>query len=156
MIRNIKKSYPNVFIDWHPVLNGKVNINSIEVGSRKKYWWRCHNKKCGCNWKATIYARINLGDKCPKCTERKKEKFVSDLVEIKRIFKEIRLLQSDVDKNLDVFINDDSNKISKKRSSVNVRRKIDKINLYGLQLRKMIMTYKRKILSYKKIKKDKK
>lgn len=158
MPRSIKKEYPQIFIDWHPVLNGKVNPSAVKRTTRKKYWWKCHNKKCGCNWQATIYARIHLGDKCPKCTERKKKKFTNDILEVQKIFKAIRQLQLNGDRCIDNFIDDDSTKISKQRDSVSIRRNIDEINKLQMQLRKIVLGYKKKIIGYKieeKLKKNK-
>jgi hypothetical protein len=141
MPRSIKKEYPKIFADWHPTLNGKINPSAVRRISRKKYWWKCHNKKCGCNWKATINARIHLGDVCPGCTERKKKKFTQDILEIKKIFKEIKQLQLQVDKCIDNFIDDDSSKASKQRDSVTIRRKIDEINKLGLNYKKKMIVY---------------
>jgi hypothetical protein len=158
MPRSIQKEFPHIFIDWHPTLNGKVNPSSLRRTSKKKYWWRCHNKKCGCNWQATIYARIRLGDICPKCKERKKKKFTKDLLEIKKIFSKIKQLQLQVDKCLVNFIDDDSSKISKQRDSVTIRRKIDEINNLGIEFRKIILNYKKKMIGYnieKKLKNNK-
>jgi len=148
MPRSIKKEHPQIFIDWHPTLNGKVNPSAVRRTSRKQYWWKCHNKKCGCNWQATIYARIRLGDVCPDCTERKRKKFRKDLLEIEKIFSKIKKLQIIVDKCLDGFINDDSTKASRQRDSVSVRRKIDEIEKLNLQFRKIILQYKKKMIGY--------
>ena len=149
MFRNIKKEFPLIFLDWHPTLNGKVNPNTVKKSSRKKYWWKCHNKKCGCNWQATIHARINVGDVCPKCKERKKKRFTSDILEIKQIFKDIKRLQLQADKHLDIFINDDSVKAAKKLNAIAFKRKIDEINKLGLRLREIIVNYKKKMLDHK-------
>ena len=149
MPRNIKKEFPDIFIDWHPILNGKVNPSTLRRTSRKKYWWKCHNKKCGCNWKATIKSRIHLGNMCPKCTERKKKKFVRDIIEVKLIFKTIKKIQAEVDLYLDIFVNDESTLTKKRRNSVLVRKKISEINRLGLKLRKIILTYKKKIIGNK-------
>lgn len=154
MPRSIKKEFPHIFIDWHPTLNGKTNPSVERRTTRKKYWWKCHKLKCGCNWQATINARIHLGDTCPKCQERKKKKFTQDLLEIKKIFKKIKLLENQADKLLDIYIDEKSTKASKQRTSVAVRRKIDEINLLGLEFRKIILNYKKKFSDYK-LKKDK-
>jgi len=150
MPRSIKKQFPNIFLDWHPTLNGKVNPSALRRTSRKKYWWRCHSKKCGCNWKATIYARIHLGDICPKCKERKKKKFSEDSREVKMILKKIKYLQFQTDSHLEKFIADDNTAASRQRESVFVRRKIDEINKLGLQLRKLILSHKKKMIGYNK------
>lgn len=159
MPRSIRKEFPHIFIDWHPTLNGKVNPSALRRTSRKKYWWKCHNKKCGCNWKATIYARIRLGDECPKCAERKKKKFTQDLHEIKKMFKKTKQLQLQIDKCLSNFTDDNSTKKSKRIDSVKIRRNIDEINKIGLEFRKIILKYKKKMIGYnieKEIKNTKK
>jgi len=157
MPRSIQKEFPYIFIDWHPTLNGKVNPSALRRTSTKKYWWKCHNKKCGCNWQATIHARIRLNNECPRCKERKKKKFVEDILEIKEIFKKIKQLQIEVGKSLDNFIDDKSSGVSKQKESVKIRRKIDEINNLGLNFRKIILKYKKKMIGYnleKKIKKN--
>jgi hypothetical protein len=158
MPRSIKKEFPEIFSDWHPTLNGKVNPSTIRRTSRKKYWWKCHSKKCGCNWKATIYSRIHMGNECPKCIERKKKKFSKDLLEIKKTFKKIKKLQLQADKFFEIFTDDNSTKISKQNGSVAIRRKIDEINALGLIFRKIILNYHKKMIGYnieKKIKNKK-
>lgn len=148
MPRSIKKQFPKIFADWHPTLNGKINPSLQKRTSRKKYWWKCHSKKCGHNWQATINARIKLGDTCPKCKERKKKKFTQDLLEIKKIFKKIKQLHPQIDKCIDIFTDDTSTKASKQRSAVSARRKIDEINLLGLRFRKIILNYRKKMIGY--------
>lgn len=149
MPRSIQKEFPKIFIDWHPVLNGKVNPSTLRRTSRKKYWWKCHSKKCGCNWQATINARIHLGDMCPKCIERKKKRFTQDINEVKKIFKRIKELQIEVDKCLINFTNDNLSFTKKAKNSVLIRKRINEINRLGLKLRKIILTYKKKIIGHK-------
>ena len=148
MPRSIWREHPKILADWHPTLNGKVNPSTLKRTSRKKYWWRCHNKKCGYNWKATIYARIHLNDKCPKCEDRKIKKFKDDIAEMNKIFDKIKQIQFQVDKYLDNFTDDNSTKISKQRSSVAMRRSFDKIHKLGLSLRKMILSYHKKMTAF--------
>jgi len=150
MPRSIKKEFPHIFIDWHPTLNETVNPSTLRRTSRKKYWWRCHSKKCGHNWKATIYARIHLGDTCPKCKERKGKKFTEDYKEVKAILKKIKTLQEEVESRLDGFLLDESTAIKRQRDSVFVRRKIEEINKLGLQLRKLVLSHKKKMFGYNK------
>lgn len=155
MPRSIKKEFPHIFIDWHPTLNGKANPSALRRTSRKKYWWMCHNKKCGCNWKATIYSRIHAGDSCPKCAERKNKKFSADLIEIKKIFVQARKLSKEIDVHLEDFTNDDLTLAAKVKNSVLIRRKIAKMQKLGLEFRKALLLYKKKMIDYK-IKKGKK
>lgn len=150
MPRSIRKEFPHIFIDWHPTLNDGANPSALRRTSRKKYWWKCHSKKCGCNWKATIYSRIHLGDVCPKCKERKNKKFTENSKEIKVILKKIKLLQEQTDSRLEGFISDKSTVTSRQRDSVFVRRKIDEINKLGLELRKIILNHKKKMIGYNK------
>lgn len=157
MPRSIKKKFPHIFADWHPILNGKVNPSALRRTSRKQYWWKCHNKKCGCNWKATINARIHLGDVCPACKERKRKKFLDELSKIKKMFKKIKKLQEQIDKSLNIFIDDKTNKKNQQKSSVDVRRKIDELNKIGLEFRKLILRYNKRMIGYNienKIKKN--
>ena len=160
MPHSIFKQHPKIFIDWHPTLNGNINPSKARRTSRKKYWWRCHSKKCGCNWKATIYARLHMGDTCPKCKERKKNRYVDDFKEVQRILKKIKMLQAKTEKHLDIFVDDKSSTYKKTKNSVFIRRNIIEINRLGVELRKIILAHKKKMITYKKeletIKKTKK
>lgn len=150
MPRSIKKEFPDIFLDWHPTLNGKVNPSTLRRTSRKKYWWRCHSKKCGFNWKATIYSRIHLENVCPRCKEKKNKKFTEDLKEVRDIFKKIKTFQEQAESRIDNFINEDATKTSRQRDSVYVRRKIDEIEKLGLQLRKLVLDHKKKMIGHNK------
>lgn len=156
MPRSIKKQFPDIFIDWHPKLNGKVNPSTVRRTSKKKYYWKCHNKKCGCVWKSTIYARLNLGDKCPRCIERKKKKSQPELSEIKSVFAEINKIKQEIDNHMDVFLNDDMSMAKKIKSSILVRRKITEIGKHGKALRKIVIEFKKRFFNLKKQKKSKK
>ena len=149
MPRSIQKKYPDIFCDWHPTLNGNLNPSTVRRTSRKKYWWKCHKKRCGHNWQATIYARLRLGDVCPKCAAKKKI-FSKELEDIKKIFKKIKKIQLQQGKQIEVFTSDNSNKASLQRSSVSIRRAVESINKLGLELRNIILNYKKKMLIKKR------
>ncbi len=151
--RNIKKRFPRIFADWHPTLNGKVNPNRVRIKSRKKWWWRCSNKKCGHNWKATIYSRIKLKTLCPKCVERKNRKFPCDIREMEVILKKIKKLQSKIDESITFFLNDEIVKTQRFRKGILARKKLSEINKLGLEFRKMIIKYKHKTNELRKLKK---
>lgn len=149
MGQNLKSRYPHIFIDWHYFLNGKVNPNTLKIASRKKYYWKCHNKKCGCVWKATVYARINMGDVCPRCKERKKKKFTQDLIETKKIVEQIKKNQFDVETKFDSFFGEDTSNTRRKKVSAFIRKKINENKKLSITLRKMILNYKKKIIDFK-------
>ena len=118
--------------------------------SKKKYWWKCHNKKCGCNWQATIYSRLKLGNVCPKCEEKKKNKLPENLVRLKGILKEIKKIQKQSDEHILNFINDNSSNASKQKSSVIVRRSIDKIKRLIIEFREIVLKHKKYKINFNK------
>lgn len=62
---------PELALEWHPILNGKLTPYNVTSGSNKKVWWVC--KECGNEWEAHI-ANRNNGTGCPECNESHGEK----------------------------------------------------------------------------------
>jgi len=153
--RNIKKEYPEIFVEWHPSLNGNVNPNKVRKRSRKKYYWKCCNKKCGYTWKATIYSRTILGNQCPKCQQRKAGVFSRYSREIKSIFKKIKKLQQDIYFSVDIFVDDVSSFTKKRKNSAISRKKIEEINRLGTKIRNFLLLHKKNAIEIKRKKQNK-
>jgi probable addiction module antidote protein len=62
---NLKKLYPSVAAEWHPLRNGSLTPNDINPASNKKFWWSCGVN--GHEWVATCSNRTVKKSKCPVC-----------------------------------------------------------------------------------------
>lgn len=157
MSKNIKKQYPDIFIDWHPTLNGKTNPNNVKIKSRKQYWWRCTKRQCGCNWEDTIYARIYKKNGCPKCKERGIKRGIRDIFEIQKTLKEIKNASKGIDELLVIFLGEETNKKQRQISSVKISKKIFKINKLGIKFREDLLQHRKvnvKAKEYRKLRKE--
>ena len=71
-LKNSKDSFgykfPELALEWHPNKNEKLTPYMFKSGSDFVAWWQC--KKCGFEWKTSIYHRVN-GTGCKKCTAKK-------------------------------------------------------------------------------------
>ena len=67
--------YPELAREWHPTKNGGLTADSVTLGSNKKVWWL---GKCGHEWEAVIYKRVN-GRGCPYCSGKRVLKGFNDL-----------------------------------------------------------------------------
>lgn len=61
---DLKTTNPDIADEWHPTKNGNLSPDVISKGSHKQVWWL---GKCGHEWKAAIYSRID-GRQCPICS----------------------------------------------------------------------------------------
>ena len=61
--------------EWNYKRNGKINPNSINLGSNLKVWWICEK---GHEWEAAISKR-NMGNNCPYCSNKRILKGYNDL-----------------------------------------------------------------------------
>ncbi len=73
---NILDEYPVIANEFHPILNGNIDLRNISPKSNIKYWWKC--SKCGYEWQAKPNARIN-GTGCPACANKIAVKGLNDL-----------------------------------------------------------------------------
>ncbi|MBE5969708.1 MAG: hypothetical protein E7242_05690 [Lachnospiraceae bacterium] len=55
---------PKLLDEWDYEKNKDFSPKDVKAFSSKKVWWKC--KKCGNEWKTSIYAR-SIGRGCPKC-----------------------------------------------------------------------------------------
>jgi len=146
----LKKKYPKIFIDWHPILNEKLNPNSLKKKSRKKVWWKCHKKRCGHTWGDSLYGRIILERGCPQCKDRLKNRSVKDNYEIKPTMKEMENLLNEMDPLIDKLMDEDAIKAQRTRASTSLRRKIIKFERLNKELRKAILKQKKFEINKKK------
>lgn len=61
--------YHALLKEFHPTLNGNINLTDFSPGSHKKVWWQCNIAEDHI-WEAAISDRIN-GNKCPCCSGHK-------------------------------------------------------------------------------------
>lgn len=64
---SIVYKYPDLVEEWNYDKNMGIKPEFITHGSNRKVWWKC---KCGNEWEAVVYSRIN-GNGCPKCGKEK-------------------------------------------------------------------------------------
>jgi hypothetical protein len=65
--RSLASLYPEIALQWHPILNGEVSPSDILPNSNNKYWWICDN---GHKYDQSIASRTR-GRGCPYCSGRK-------------------------------------------------------------------------------------
>ncbi len=61
---------PALAAEWHPRLNGTLDMRRIKPGSSIAAWWKCG--KCGHEWEATVAARATAGTGCAPCSYKKR------------------------------------------------------------------------------------
>lgn len=145
MPRDFKKKYPQIASEWNYYLND-TNPNLVNKKSKKKFFWKCSNKKCNHMWKSTIYSRIVLGKGCPKCSNRIRHKFPDNIKQVQEIFKKINTASIDIEKNINLFLNEENSRWKRNKSSVLIKKKLNVINKLQLDLRKKVLNYRKKII----------
>ena len=60
--------YPDVAAQWDGMKNGALHPNNVTAGSNRRVWWRCEK---GHSYRAVIAQRVQRGDGCPYCANRK-------------------------------------------------------------------------------------
>ena len=63
--------YPDIAAEWHPTKNGSLTPKMVTPGTDNKVWWL---GRCGHEWKASIYSRVN-GTGCPHCLAERHTSF---------------------------------------------------------------------------------
>ncbi len=66
---SIATLYPELLKEWDYERNNSINPEMIQVGSKRKYFWKC--SECGDVWEAPVYVRTTQGCGCPKCGTKK-------------------------------------------------------------------------------------
>lgn len=135
-----------VFLDWNYKLNGEDPIG-IKAQSTKKYWWKCHKKRCQHVWKDTVYGRVVLERGCPKCAERAKQRKKIDKFDINKTVSEIEKVSLEIDKLME---GDDLSKHKLLKTYTIIRRKLFKIKQLNSILRSAIIKQKNYEISKKR------
>lgn len=65
---SLQDAFPKIATEWHPTLNEGLKPTEVLPRSKRKVWWKC--SKCGNEWPAAIYSRVE-GNGCPECGRKK-------------------------------------------------------------------------------------
>lgn len=60
--------YPDVAAQWDGMKNGALHPSNVTAGSNRRVWWKCEKGHSYC---AVIAQRVQRGDGCPYCANRK-------------------------------------------------------------------------------------
>lgn len=60
--------YPDIAAQWDGMKNGALRPNNVTAGSNRRVWWKCEK---GHSYRAVIAQRVQRGDGCPYCANRK-------------------------------------------------------------------------------------
>ena len=60
--------YPDIAAQWDEEKNGVLHPNNVTAGSNRRVWWKCEK---GHSYRAMIAQRVQRGDGCPYCANRK-------------------------------------------------------------------------------------
>ena len=63
--------YPDIAAQWDEEKNGVLHPNNVTAGSNRRVWWRCEK---GHSYRAVIAQRVQRGDGCPYCANRKPQR----------------------------------------------------------------------------------
>jgi hypothetical protein len=88
---SLAKLRPDIAVEWHPIKNGNLTPDDVTYGSKKLVWWLCGK---GHEWESKINGRTSRGDGCPRCSESKGEKKVSEILNKYKLFflQQVKLL----------------------------------------------------------------
>lgn len=74
---DLATKFPEIATQWHPTLNGDLNVTDVPAGSEKKVWWLC--PVCKQAYQTSIYSRTSLKTNCPVCSNRTAVRGINDL-----------------------------------------------------------------------------
>ena len=60
--------YPDIAAQWDEEKNGVLHPNNVTAGSNRRVWWQCEK---GHSYRAIIAQRVQRGNGCPYCANRK-------------------------------------------------------------------------------------
>lgn len=60
--------YPDIAAQWDEEKNGVLHPNNVTAGSNRRVWWKCEK---GHSYRAMIAQRVQRGDGCPYCANRR-------------------------------------------------------------------------------------
>lgn len=55
--------------EFHPTKNGKLRVESLTLGTRRRIWWQCSSNLMH-TWFEAVNYRHNTDNRCPKCYPR--------------------------------------------------------------------------------------
>ena len=64
----LAKQFPMLAVEWDSEKNAPLTPQNVTPGSHKIVWWRCQN---GHSYRAIIAQRVQRGNGCPYCANRK-------------------------------------------------------------------------------------
>ena len=71
---------PDLAAQWHPTLNGDLDVSEAYKGSRKVVWWL---GPCGHAWRESIACRVDRHDlSCPYCANRRVLSGINDIASV--------------------------------------------------------------------------
>ena len=73
--------YPDIAAQWDEEKNGALHPSNVTAGSNRPVWWRCEK---GHSYRAVIAQRVQRGDGCPYCANRKVLPGFNDLATVQR------------------------------------------------------------------------
>lgn len=73
---SLAAEYPVIAKDWDAAKNKPLTLNQVISGTKHKVWWLCPK---GHSYRAVIAQRVQRGDGCPYCANRKVLPGVNDL-----------------------------------------------------------------------------
>ena len=75
----ITETHPQVAAQWHPTLNGDLQVGSVTSGTDRKVWWL---GPCGHEWDAIVNVRTKQRQGCPICAGKRVLAGFNDLATI--------------------------------------------------------------------------
>lgn len=76
--------YPEIALEWHPTKNETLTLNDVSYGMGKKVWWLC--SVCNFEWISLISDRTISKSGCPKCSESRGERRISNWLYKNKIY----------------------------------------------------------------------
>ena len=65
---DLATEFPDIALEWNYEKNGDLLPTQVVSGSGKEVWWKC---KKGHEWKVSVNTRVNKGNNCPYCQNRR-------------------------------------------------------------------------------------
>jgi len=101
---SLKEKYPDLAVQFHPILNGNLKPGKIHYKSSKQLFWYC--SKCKRHWRATINQRVNNIKPCIKCVDKAAAYRIIGIKNkpLYQKWKRISQLRKEIVGHLDIFI----------------------------------------------------
>ncbi len=86
---------------------------------------------------------LNITNGCPKCKQRLENKNKKEFFGIKENLEKIINSQLEIDKVIDVFIDDSNSRYKRIKTSMKIRKGLEKIRKASVKLRESILKHKK-------------